>query len=616
MTREAAVQTQPARTNHPLYQGSILQRKCTSCGQHKAGGGTCAKCQAKDSAKVPQTLPLIQTKLTVGQPNDKYEKEADRVAEQVMRMPAPATATTVETQFQPPKIQRICANCEDEEKLQAKEVPGGVPEVTPAITSRIQSLQGGGQPLPASTRNFFEPRFGQDLSHVRIHSDSASTRDLSARAYTVGHNIVFDVGQYTSETSAGRNLLAHELTHVIQQQGVNPKAIQRSPTCENDPSTIPPEGIDCPIAHSSPSGSGLDVFFNIEDSTLSTGNVAAIHNLVRNWHAAGGAAQIRVDGFASCDGPPSLNWRLSCNRALAVAHELLHPSDPTLTGVAPSYVETFANGETTRFSSSPPSNRRTTVSLPTPTPTPTPIPTPTPTPTPTRVIPCTPMPRQIFNRGRCGGGTDFTHHDFQSLSGVSATRQTAVWEADHLTFDFQLRNRMRLELGGLAGTEGFRMVSHFASGTGTQLTHGSSSTLGRDALSSGTVSRLNRDVTQEIERQLASMDALGVIDCNAITLPTAAVPSVSFGFSDGFALKGIIGGTQGLRIRITHFSVTPGTRHYQIGLQYLICDDFGVDTADLYSPGLIAFWVLQHRRTGHRPFINELDLPMTNTGTY
>jgi hypothetical protein len=111
------------------------------------------------------------------------------------------------------------------------------------------------------------------------------------------------------------------------------------------------------------------------------------------------------------------------------------------------------------------------------------------------------------------------------------------------------------------------------------------------------------------------MDAAGVIDCNAIALSPAGVPAVSFGFSDT-ALKGIIGGTQGLRVLITHFTVTPGSRTYDIGLQYLICDDFGVDTSDLYSPGLAAFWVLQHRRCGHRPFINELDLPATAAATY
>ena len=175
---------------------------------------------------------------------------------------------------------------------------------------------------------------------------------------------------------------------------------------------------------------------------------------------------------------------------------------------------------------------------------------------------------------------------------------------------------MRLELGLLAGSEGLRMVSHFSDGTGTKLTHGPSSTLGTDALVSDTFIDLNKAVIQDIERQLSLQHASGIIDCSSITLPSSAVPSVSFGFSDSLALKGIIGGTQGLRVRITDFVVTPGKRRYLIKLQYLICDDFGVDTADLYSPALVAFWVLQHRRTGHLPFINELNLPSTEFGTY
>ncbi|MEM6353280.1 MAG: DUF4157 domain-containing protein [Cyanobacteria bacterium P01_D01_bin.14] len=247
MTREAAVQAQLTPTTHPASQGSILQRKCTSCGQHKTGGGTCAKCQASVGVKGPALLPVIQTQLTIGQPDDKYEKEADRVAEQVMRMPTPEAATTVETQFQSPKVQRMCTNCE-EEKLQAKGTPGNTPEVTPAIASHVQSLQGGGQPLPTSTRSFFEPRFGHDFSHVRVHNDTQSTTALNAHAYTVGRHIVFNTGQYSPQTIAGKHLLAHELTHVLQQtspaltQKIDQQNIQRS-IAEADLPTTPVEEI-------------------------------------------------------------------------------------------------------------------------------------------------------------------------------------------------------------------------------------------------------------------------------------------------------------------------------------------------------------------------------------
>ncbi|WP_281556868.1 hypothetical protein [Thalassomonas sp. RHCl1] len=232
------------------------------------------------------------------------------------------------------------------------------------------------------------------------------------------------------------------------------------------------------------------------------------------------------------------------------------------------------------------------------------------------VSPCSTLPRQIFNRGGCGGGSDFTHNDFQSLSGVGAAGRALVWQADNLSIDFRLRNDMRLELGLLAGSEGWRMVDHFTGGSGTTLSHDNSSTLGSAALSSATFTRLNTATVTAIETALTAMAASGVIDCNTLSIAGVSLPGVSFSFSDGFALKGIIGGTQGLRIRVTSLAVDPVKRTYDIGLQYLICDDFGVDTADLYSPALAAFWVLQHRRAGNLPFINELDLSHSASGSF
>jgi len=88
------------------------------------------------------------------------------------------------------------------------------------MESTINSIKGGGQPLPESTRNFFEPRFGHDFSRVRVHTDSQaaeSARAIKARAFTIGQAVVFGAGQYTPESTEGKSLLAHELTHVVQQ---------------------------------------------------------------------------------------------------------------------------------------------------------------------------------------------------------------------------------------------------------------------------------------------------------------------------------------------------------------------------------------------------------------
>jgi hypothetical protein len=165
----------------------------------------------------------IQAKLSVGQPGDAYEQEADWVAEQMMRMPDPRAAAGQgpSARIHTPRIQRLCPGCEQkEESLQAKESSGRIPGESPTIEGQVTALQGGGQPLPEFVRAFFEPRFGYDLSDVRIHTNARaaqSARSINALAYCVGRDIVFAAGQYAPQTMPGRRLLAHELTHVVQQ---------------------------------------------------------------------------------------------------------------------------------------------------------------------------------------------------------------------------------------------------------------------------------------------------------------------------------------------------------------------------------------------------------------
>jgi len=163
----------------------------------------------------------IQAKLKIGQPNDIYEQEADRVAEQIVS----SSWSVVNNQREEGGIQRQTEEEErkkEEETLQLKEMQGNIPEVTPDLESRIRALRGGSQPLPKSIRAFFEPRFGYDFSQVRIHNDPEGAklaRALNARAFTVGRHIVFGAGEYSPQTLVGKRLLAHELTHVVQQTG-------------------------------------------------------------------------------------------------------------------------------------------------------------------------------------------------------------------------------------------------------------------------------------------------------------------------------------------------------------------------------------------------------------
>src|SRR5258708_17389723 len=310
---------------------------------------------------------VLQRKLTINQPGDVFEQEADRVSDAVMRMPESQTAEGAgitgsvsltriqracreceeESSSRPVAIQRMCASCNEEltsqPMLQGKGISGGAREATPAIALRVQSLQGVGQALPASVRDFFEPRFGQDFSQVRVHTDIESARSLEARAYTVDRSIVFGAGQYSPETSEGKRLLAHELTHVVQQGGAAPQPMQSKgskPSTKvqraserasaqvsdviqraGDPKT-PPKDLACPTDLTPGRPAGTDLLFPSEKSTITAAHTALLTTFRAAWLAAGGTDDLLVHGYASTDGPPDLNWRLSCDRAQNTKPEL------------------------------------------------------------------------------------------------------------------------------------------------------------------------------------------------------------------------------------------------------------------------------------------------------
>ncbi|MBX9258564.1 DUF4157 domain-containing protein [Desmonostoc muscorum CCALA 125] len=159
--------------------------------------------------------------MTVGEPGDKYEQEADWMANQVMRMVVPYKLNAPSVQPIQDSLQRKCAACEEEEdKVQTK------PSLQPAtdgglqagdnIESRLNSSKGGGSSLPDEVRSFMEPRFGADFSSVRVHTDSQAVqmnRELGAQSFTHGSDVYFGAGK----SPGNDELMAHELTHVVQQ---------------------------------------------------------------------------------------------------------------------------------------------------------------------------------------------------------------------------------------------------------------------------------------------------------------------------------------------------------------------------------------------------------------
>lgn len=198
MSKTATLQTTSRAASSPS-SGLLLQRAC-ACGGAAGLAGECEECKTKKLLGKP-----LQTKLAVSQPGDEFEQEADRVAEQVMRMPD-AELNRQHRDIGTPLVQRRATNGGT-----------GLMEAPPIVHNVLNSP---GQPLAAATRAFFEPRFGYDFSQVRVHTDERSVhsaREVDAHAYTVGHGIVFSAGKFAPATQEGMRLLAHELTHVVQQ---------------------------------------------------------------------------------------------------------------------------------------------------------------------------------------------------------------------------------------------------------------------------------------------------------------------------------------------------------------------------------------------------------------
>lgn len=172
-------------------------------------------------AHIPPAQPQVQAKLKVGDPDDRYESEADRVADRVINMPASSQSPTGVT-GDAVGVQRKCAACEREDEQVLQRKPMGSGSLFDEVPAGKFSGLGSGRPLDLATRGFFESRFNRDFSHVRVHSDgetAAFADSINARAFTLGSHIGFASGQYVPETQPGRRLLAHELTHVVQQGG-------------------------------------------------------------------------------------------------------------------------------------------------------------------------------------------------------------------------------------------------------------------------------------------------------------------------------------------------------------------------------------------------------------
>jgi hypothetical protein len=264
----------PFLLSHKVDEGALTRDRSmadplAAPGYDHALGGTSHSCP-----------PLVQAKLTVNEPGDKYEQEADRVAEQVMHMPEPA-------------LQRQADEEEEEEKVlqpkslvQRRVAGGSGGSEAPPIVNEV--LRSPCQPLDPSTRQFMESRFGHDFGQVRVHTDAKaveSSRAVNARAFTVGRDLVFGSKQYAPHTATGQRLLAHELAHVVQQSGPRKMAKAESSGSRHTVNRV----FQSPVLHQVPNDSTI---FRQEATFIAgTGN-GYLRNAQR-FHRAWGYPNVR-----------------------------------------------------------------------------------------------------------------------------------------------------------------------------------------------------------------------------------------------------------------------------------------------------------------------------------
>ena len=201
------------------------------------------KTQPKNRAKlfVPRA-PIVQEKMEIGAENDIYEREADAMADKVITMPV-SMGQANKTQSGH-LLQRKCTSCQDENQLQMKPlldritplvqrreaISNGASTASDAVAAQINQSKGGGGKMDNATQNYMESRFGADFSGVNIHTNHTAVRlskELNAQAFATGNDIYFNEGKYNPTTTTGKHLLAHELTHTLQQNNSVNEKVQR-----------------------------------------------------------------------------------------------------------------------------------------------------------------------------------------------------------------------------------------------------------------------------------------------------------------------------------------------------------------------------------------------------
>lgn len=237
----------------------------------------------------------IQPKLSVNEPNDVYEQEADTMADHILL--SPEASVTSQSFFKPAitGLQRKCHDCEEEDKkLLRKAGSSNTLNNGPELDQYVSSLNTGGQALSNGDQQFFGSRFGQDFSDVRVHTGAEANRSadsINALAYTSGNHIVFNNNQYRPDTDSGKKLLAHELTHVVQQKSVTQSVQRMVYVCDEYKAITPSTYNPNPGINVSLNGHAVTITADIE--IYGTGASPTVANQIKTtiekyWNAAFG----------------------------------------------------------------------------------------------------------------------------------------------------------------------------------------------------------------------------------------------------------------------------------------------------------------------------------------
>jgi Domain of unknown function (DUF4157) len=241
-TDPKSIQAKSLPGHKPFFAHSptpTIQAKCDTCVAQEKSESESKEAESPQIQMMPAfesaadgedpgtVQPFVQFSLKVGQPGDAYEREADAMADRVVSTPRETTSDLAPKNVSKSQPQQINRQQPAGMRSLMRQATDSKPASAPKnLESRLQQTRGGGSPLDANTRSAMERAFNNDFSGVQIHTGQESAnlnKSLGARAFTHGNDIFFNSGEYQPQSSQGKHLLAHELTHTIQQGG----AIQR-----------------------------------------------------------------------------------------------------------------------------------------------------------------------------------------------------------------------------------------------------------------------------------------------------------------------------------------------------------------------------------------------------